>query len=104
MRSTTRQSDGLETNSGAPRRIGYLASVRYWLLVALGAISPWSAVILWASVIYVFVNFGELNRFPPSLSVYVIQPLLWTSAALMGYLGWRYGIREKPALSWPLAL
>ena len=104
MRSTTRPSDGLKANSVAPRRIGHPVSVRNPLVVALGAMPPWAAVILWAGVIYIFVNFGELSQFPPSLSVYVIQPLLWSSAALMGFLAWRYGVREKPGLSWPLAL
>ena len=31
-----------------------------------------------------------------NLYLYVLQPLLWSSLAVLGYLGWRYGLQARP--------
>jgi signal peptidase len=70
-------------------------------LLALGR--PWLPVACWASVAYLLSNMGSQTTLPTELRLYVVDTLLWISVALMGYLGWRYAVAEKPAFNAGLA-
>ena len=55
-----------------------------------------AAVILWALDIYAVKYFLLPGRTSPELSLYVIQPLLWLSLALLAFLGWQFGLKKRP--------
>jgi signal peptidase len=44
-------------------------------------------------------GFSEAGRLSASISIYLVHPLLWTSLALMGLLGWMEGVRDKPRVT-----
>jgi signal peptidase len=60
----------------------------------------WADVVAgWAFLIYIFIAFILPGAVSADLYLYAIQPLLWSSLALLGYLGWRYGLRARPAFN-----
>ena len=58
-------------------------------------------VAVWAIVIYLMINFFLASRVSPEHFLYVYQPILWVSLAILAWLGWRFGLaeRSKPTLS-----
>jgi signal peptidase len=63
----------------------------------------WVALVAWVGIIFFLINIRWPSLYAGGLNIYVAQPLTWTSLALLGYLGWRYGIRERPKCSGSLA-
>jgi signal peptidase len=59
----------------------------------------WLAALVWPVGIYLVVNFFPADALSASVRLYVLQPLLWSSLALLSFLGWRYGLEERPPLS-----
>lgn len=64
----------------------------------------WLAVLGWAAVIFVMVNFVLPRALSASLNIYLAQPLLWCSLAALAFAGWRYELEERPPLSKPLVV
>ena len=64
----------------------------------------WLALLGWAAAIFIMVNFGLHRVFSASLNIYLVQPLLWSSLALLAFLAWRYSKEERPSLSKPLVV
>jgi signal peptidase len=64
----------------------------------------WAPVVGWAVAIYMIIHFALPGAVSPGLSMYVIQPLLWFSLAFLAFLGWRYGLKERPSFSRPLVV
>ena len=64
----------------------------------------WLAVVGWAAAIFIMVNFWLPRALSASLNIYLVQPLLWSSLALLAFLAWRYSLRDRPTLSKPLVL
>lgn len=64
----------------------------------------WAPVIGWVALVYLIVNFVLASVLPGSLNIYVVQPLLWSSLALLAFLAWKYGVEDKPRLSKSLVL
>lgn len=56
----------------------------------------WIAVLAWLVAVYLLVNFRLPRILPAGVNIYLAQPLAWSSLALSSYLGWRYGLTEKP--------
>jgi len=56
----------------------------YWLILIVGL-----------AILFYLVNF-HWARFPSTESnIHLAQPLMWSSLALMAYLGWRFGLQER---------
>ena len=49
-----------------------------------------------ALIVYVFINLVLPGRVPAGSSMYFIQPLLWLSLGCLAWLGWRYGLKNRP--------
>ncbi len=71
------------------------ASLRRVALLAY----PWAYVAGWAVTVYLMTSFIEADHLSASVSTYAVRPLLWISLALMGLIGWREGVRDKPLMS-----
>jgi signal peptidase len=56
----------------------------------------WAPVLAWLAGIYLIVNLGLPNSLPAAYNVYLVQPLLWTSLGALSYLGWRFGLANRP--------
>lgn len=52
---------------------------------------------------FLLVNLGFPRILPGDLNIYLAQPLTWFSLALLAYMGWRFGLEERPSLSLRLA-
>ena len=60
----------------------------------------WADIVAgWAFLIYVIIQFVLPGLVSADLYLYLVQPLLWSSLALLGGLGWRYGLKVRPAFS-----
>ena len=59
----------------------------------------WLAALVWLVGIYLVVNLLPASALSSSVRLYVLQPVLWSSLALLSFLGWRYGLEERPPLS-----
>ena len=67
--------------------------------------SAWVIIVsIWAVSIYLMVNFFLPGRVSANDFLYIGQPILWSSLTLLAWLGWRYGLVERPNLTWPLAI
>lgn len=64
----------------------------------------WLAVLGWAAAIFIMVNFGLPRALSTSLNIYLVQPLLWSSLALLAFLAWRYNLEDWPSFSKPLVV
>lgn len=62
------------------------AGTRWWLLVAA-----------YALLVYLLTRVLLPGRLPPELFLYLLQPLLWLSLALLAGLGLAYELWERPA-------
>jgi signal peptidase len=56
----------------------------------------WVAILFWLVSIYLLVNFRLPKVLTGSFNIYLAQPLTWSSLALLGYLGWRFGLQDRP--------
>lgn len=60
----------------------------------------WADIVAgWAFLIYLLIQFVLPGMVSADLYLYVLQPMLWSSLALLGGLGWRYGLSVRPAFS-----
>ncbi len=77
-------------------RIGALVSLAglLWVVVVVG----------WLITIYALTYFLLLGAFSAEISLYLFQPLLWCYLAMAAFLGWRYGLKERPCFNRPLVL
>lgn len=66
------------------------------------ALVPWAPVAGWLLIVHFMVYRAEADPFPHWLLMHVFYPLLWGSAGVIGWLGWRYGVEPKPRLGWVL--
>lgn len=64
----------------------------------------WLGVLGWAVAIFIMVNFGLHRAFSASLNIYLVQPVLWSSLALLAFVAWRHSLGDRPTLSKPLVL
>jgi signal peptidase len=55
----------------------------------------WVAILFWLASIYLLVNFRLPKVLTSSFNIYLAQPLTWSSLALLGYLGWRFGLQDR---------
>jgi signal peptidase len=71
--------------------IGVYIKDWYWLILISGF-----------AIAFYLVNFHWPHL--PSLesNIHLAQPLMWSSLALMAYIGWRFGLRDRPSLNKPL--
>jgi signal peptidase len=69
-------------------------------------IKEWLAipVAVWAVVVYLIVNVGLPRLRSAPLSLYLAQPILWSSLGALAFLGWKHGVSKKPSLNWTLML
>jgi signal peptidase len=88
--------------------INEIIRIKLWALRMLDRVGSlvsmfglwWGDIVAgWALLIYMVIQFILPGAVSADLYLYVIQPLLWSSLALLGYLGWRYGLRVRPALN-----
>lgn len=86
------------------RILGRYGRVGAALLGILDAVPPWAPVILWVVGIYPLAYIFGPSRLGPGLSVYVVQPALWLSLAMISYLGWRFALRDRPRTATNLVL
>jgi signal peptidase len=57
----------------------------------------WGLVVVeWAIGIYLVVNYLLPSRISADQFLYVYQPILWGSLALLAWVGWRFGLRDRP--------
>ncbi len=64
----------------------------------------WGIIVAtWAVSIYLIVNFFLPGRASADQFLYVYQPILWVSLALLAWLGWRYGLIDRPKPAFPLS-
>ena len=56
----------------------------------------WPAVLLWLAVVYYLVNIRLPRVQSAAVSVYLAQPATWASFGVLAYLGWRFGLRDRP--------
>lgn len=59
----------------------------------------WLAVLFWLTIVFVLVNFHLPRALPAGVAIYLAVPATWISLALLAYLGWRFGQRERPAFN-----
>ena len=65
----------------------------------------WGIVVsLYAIFIYVIINSYLPGRVSADQFLYVYQPILWLSLANLAWLGWHYGLTDRPKPSLSLAL
>jgi len=65
----------------------------------------WGIIVAeWAVLIYLIVNFFLPGKVSADLFLYVYQPILWSSLAILAWLGWRFGLASRPKLGLPLAV
>lgn len=64
----------------------------------------WIGVLAWLATIYLVVNLRLPRVLPGEINIYVAQPMAWASLALLGYLGWRYGLEERQAFDFWLVI
>ena len=68
------------------------------LLVPAGPL--WAPLVAgWLVTIYVLTNFLLPGIFATEIYLYLYQPLLWLYLAGLSFVGWRYGLAERPAFS-----
>ncbi len=57
----------------------------------------WLGVIVWLVGAYLLVNLRLPQILPAAANMYFAQPLAWLSLGNLAYLGWRFGLAERPA-------
>ena len=76
----------------------FLRRMCYRLNIPTKSISlVWGLVVVeWAIGIYLVVNYLLPSRISADQFLYVYQPILWGSLALLAWMGWRFGLRDRP--------
>jgi signal peptidase len=65
----------------------------------------WTAITAtYAVLTYLIVNFILPGRVSADQYMYVHQPILWSSLAILAWLGWRYALDSRPVPAWSLAV
>jgi signal peptidase len=59
----------------------------------------WLVILLWLAAVYILVNVGLPRILDASANMYLGQPLAWLALADLAYLGWRFGLKERPAVN-----
>jgi signal peptidase len=59
----------------------------------------WLGVLAWLAVVYLLVNVRLPRALPAGASMYLGQPLAWLSLGNLAYIGWRFGLQQRPASS-----
>ncbi len=57
----------------------------------------WVMVLPAVVAVYLLVNLRFPQVLPGGLNIYLAQPAAWSGLALLAFLGWRYGLRARPA-------
>jgi signal peptidase len=72
-----------------------------WLLTGARGIWKWMwlGVLAWLAVVYLLVNIRLPRVLPAGASMYLGQPLAWLSLGNLAYLGWRFGLKQRPLSS-----
>ena len=85
----------MQPSNRTARQVGERAAIEPWLGVMAASC---------AAAAYLSVNFALPLLLPASINVYVAQPLLWSYLAVTIFLGWKYGVRNKPRMTGALLL
>ncbi|NIS82345.1 MAG: signal peptidase I [Anaerolineales bacterium] len=56
----------------------------------------WLAVVVWMVSIFILINFRFPRALSASTNIYLAQPLAWTSLAILAFIGWRFGVEDRP--------
>jgi len=59
----------------------------------------WPLVLAWMGGVYLLVHLGLPAVLSGGMNIYLAQPLIWTSLALLAAIGWKVGLRSRPAPS-----
>jgi signal peptidase len=59
----------------------------------------WLGVLASLVGVYLLVNVWLPRTLSAGVNIYLAQPLVWLSLADMAYLGWRFGLGERPAFN-----
>jgi signal peptidase len=54
--------------------------------------------------IFLLINFRFPRVLSASVNIYLAQPLAWSSLALLAFIGWRFGLEDRPRLSKSLVI
>jgi signal peptidase len=92
---------GQPVPDGQGRGPGFVAGIAPAASSLSRAKSAWDwmglGVLAWLVGVYLLVNLRLPHVLPAGANVYFGQPLAWLSLANLAYLGWRYGLGERPA-------
>jgi signal peptidase len=64
----------------------------------------WLGVVVWMVGIFILINFRFPRVLPAPVNIYLAQPLAWSSLALLAFIGWRFGLENRPRLSKSLVI
>jgi signal peptidase len=72
----------------------------------IASLGPWWSVlvVLWALGVYTLVNLILPRLVSSDLYMYLFQPTLWASLALISWLGWRFNLSSRPSATRPVVL
>jgi len=57
----------------------------------------WPLVLAWICGVYGLVHLAIPRVLSGGLNIYLAQPLIWTSLTLLAAIGWKLGLRSRPA-------
>jgi len=84
------ESGSVAADRRAPSVVPGVTGVWRWI---------WPGVIVWLVAVYLLVNLRLPRVLPAAANVYFAQPLAWLSLGNLAYLGWRFGLEERPAFA-----
>jgi signal peptidase len=58
----------------------------------------WVPLLLWLAVGFYLANYRWPGLISGESNIYLAQPVMWTSVAILAYLGWRFGLEDRPRL------
>jgi signal peptidase len=64
----------------------------------------WVFIVVWIALIYVVSYFILPGAVSAAVYQYVMQPVFWLSLAFLAYMGWKYGLQQRPSFSRSLSL
>lgn len=56
----------------------------------------WLVLLVWMGVVFLLINLRWPGMLSGEVNIYLAQPAAWASLFILGFLGWRYGLRERP--------